>query len=79
MSSMAHHILNQLSIDTDQKLKMLLLNNTHVNENDWELGFQYIKHFSESADRFVRRAAIRKLHQVIDTPVERTMDAQRDL
>jgi len=78
--SMARHILHQLSIDTDQEVKNAFVEQIPtLMKNDWELGFQYIKHFSENADRYVRRATVRKLHQVIDAPVERTMDRHNEI
>jgi len=78
--SMARQILHQLSIDTDQEVKNVLVEHIPtLMKNDWELVFQYIKHFQKNADRLVRRAVVRKLHQMIDAPVERTMDRHSEI
>src|SRR5260370_6367609 len=78
--AMARQILNQLSKDTDQEVKDALIEHTPtLMKNNWELGFYYLERFSENADRFIRRNIIHKLRQLIDTPIERTMDRHRKI
>src|SRR5207249_3642941 len=76
----AQQLLDQLSKDTDQEVKNAFVEHIPVlMKNDWNLGFHYIKHFFENTDRHVRRAVVRKLHQLIGTPIERTMNRHSEI
>jgi len=63
----ARYILDQLSMDAEQDIRLSFVKHiSTLMRSDWEVGFGYLQHFSESTDQFVRRAVIRKLFQLIE-------------
>lgn len=76
----AQALLFQLSTDSEQEVRNALIEHilTLINHN-WELGFHYLKHAADNPDRFVRRIAIRKLHQLIDVPGERSLNTRKEI
>src|SRR5579859_194841 len=76
----ARQLLQQLSADPDGDVKNAFIEYilTLVNK-DWEIGFQYLRHFLGNSDRCVRRLVVRKLHQLIDTPVEKMGEKHREI
>ena len=65
----ASHLLH-LAADTDPEVRNAVLDNLHLlPREDWEVGFQILKRFSESSDRYVRRLVVRTLHHLIETMV----------
>lgn len=76
----ARTLLFQLSTDSEQDVRNALIEHIQtLIDYDRELGFHYLKRAADNPDRFVRRMAIRKLHQLIDTPDERQLDTQRQI
>ena len=76
----AQQLLDQLSKDMDQEVKNAFVEYIPILiRSDWNLGFHYLKRFSENTDRYVRRDVVRKLHQLIGTSIERTMDRHREI
>lgn len=76
----AQALLFQLSTDSEQEVRNALIEHilTLINHN-WELGFHYLKRAADNPDRFVRRMAIRKLHQLIDVPGERSLNTRKEI
>ena len=69
----ASHLLNLLSMDTDQEVRLAFVEYIlMLMKNDWATGFEYLERFSNNNDRFVRRAVVRKLHQLVDTSLEKS-------
>ncbi len=76
----ARLILQWLSTDPEQEVRSTFIEYLPaLMKHDWELGFLYLKRFSENDNRYVRRLVVRKLHQLIDLPVEITMERQRKI
>jgi outer membrane protein assembly factor BamB len=76
----ARQILYQLSADADGDVKNTVIDHLlTLVKNDWELGFHYLKRFLDNSDRCVRRIVVRKLHQLIDTPVEKMGEKHREI
>jgi outer membrane protein assembly factor BamB/energy-coupling factor transporter ATP-binding protein EcfA2 len=76
----ARQILLQLSMDIDLDVKNAFVENILIlMKYDWELGFYYLIRFLDHPDRCVRRMVVRKLYQLIDTPVEGTKDKHREI
>ncbi|TMC18849.1 MAG: hypothetical protein E6J34_16170 [Chloroflexi bacterium] len=65
--SHVRQILNLLSMDQEQEVRIAFIANIHILiRNDWNLGCEYLEGFSRNIDRQVRRAFVRKLDQLID-------------
>lgn len=76
----ARQLLLQLSMDIDLDVKNTFVENIPLlMKHDWELGFYYLKRFLDHPDRCVRRMVIRKLYQLVDTPVGGTPDRHREI
>ncbi|MBV9692048.1 MAG: VCBS repeat-containing protein [Ktedonobacteraceae bacterium] len=68
-------LLSALSRDASQEVKLAFIDSMWtLMQSDWELGFEYLWRFSSYSDRYVRRAVVRKLHQLIDVSQENTRD-----
>jgi outer membrane protein assembly factor BamB len=68
-------LLSALSRDASQEVKLAFIDSMWtLMQSDWELGFEYLWRFSSYSDRYVRRAVVRKLHQLIDVSRENTRD-----
>jgi outer membrane protein assembly factor BamB/archaellum biogenesis ATPase FlaH len=73
-------LLYQLSVDNEPDVRNAIVEHIPALINhDWELGFNYLKRASENPDRYVRRIAVRKLHQLIDTFAESPVDRHREI
>jgi outer membrane protein assembly factor BamB len=73
-------ILLQLSKDSDQEVRDTFVENLPLlMKYDWEAGLLYLKRFSESDNRYVRRLIVRALHQLVDTSTEMTHERQRKI
>lgn len=73
-------LLYQLSVDSEPDVRNAIIEHIPVLiHHDWDLGFSYFKHASENPDRFVRRLAVRKLHQLIDTFAVSPVDRHREI
>src|SRR5438270_599320 len=76
----ARQILFQLSTDADGDVKNSFIDHfLTLVKNDWETGLHYLKRFLDNPDRCVRRMVVRKLHQLIDTPVEKMGEKHREI
>lgn len=68
-------LLSELARDASQDVKLALVENIPLlMQSDWELGFEYLQRFFLNTDRYVRRAVIRKLDQLIELSHESTRD-----
>jgi len=64
-------VLESFSTDQDREVRFTLVE--HIDQlmcSDWAIGFDYLERFSENLDRFVRRAVMRKLYDLINDPEE---------
>ena len=76
----ARQLLHQLSADPDGDVKNAFIEHIlTLVSNDWEIGFQYLRHFLANSDRCVRRLVVRKLHQLIDTRVKKMGEKHREI
>lgn len=76
----ARQVLYQLSTDTDGDVKNTFLEHIlTLVKNDWELGFHHLKRFLDNPDRYVRRMVVRKLHQLVDMPLEKMGEKHREI
>lgn len=76
----ARQLLLQLSMDIHIDVKDTFVDHILLlMKHDWELGFYYLKRFLDHPDRCVRRMVIRKLYQLIDTPVIGEPDRHREI
>ncbi|QBD80392.1 hypothetical protein EPA93_32240 [Ktedonosporobacter rubrisoli] len=72
----ARQILNQLSMAPERAIRLAIVENiSFLIASDWEAGLEYLERLSHNIDRFVRRAVVRKLHQLIDIPHEHFQEA----
>ena len=68
----AHTILNLLALDQEQEIKLALIEGLLVLiRHDVDAVFEHIMRFSSNPDRFIRRAVLRTLYRLIDTPYEK--------
>lgn len=78
--SRARSLLYQLWTEGEPGVRNALIEQVHFLINrDRELGFHYLKRASESADRFIRRMAVRKLHQLLDTSIGRSPEGRQEI
>ena len=73
-------LLHQLSIDNDLGVRNVIIEHLPtLMQYDWEQGFIYLKRASENPSRFVRRMAVRKLYELIDTSAEGSVDRRHEI
>ncbi len=73
-------LLYQLSVNSEPDMRNVITENIPaLIHHDWELGFNYLKRASENSDRYVRRMAVRKLHQLIDAFAANPVDRHREI
>ncbi len=76
----ARKLLSLLWADSESDIKSALIEHADVLiQHDWEHGSFYLAHVfeGETINRYTRRLAIRKLHQLIDTSQERAEEIFR--
>lgn len=66
----AAYYLKHLAADADQDVRNTVVDYIPMLiKEDWDIGFQQLKHFSQNPDRYVRRMVVRKIHHLIETTV----------
>src|SRR5207253_10075885 len=76
----ARTLLRQLSTDIDFEVRNVMIEHLPaLMDYDWEEGFYYLKHAAENSSRFVRRIAVRKVHELINASVETSIDRRHEI
>ncbi len=76
----ARSLLRQLSTDSDLEVRDATIEHLPaLMEYDWEEGFYYLKRAAENTSRFVRRIVVRKVHEVINTSAESSVDRRHKI
>jgi outer membrane protein assembly factor BamB len=78
--AIARRLLETLRVDLDEDvINTLAVSLPALTKHDWESSLGYLKHFAENDNRYVRRQAVRVVHQLIDFQLEITIDNQRKI
>ncbi len=66
----ASYLLQHLAADADQDVRNTVVDYIPILiREDWDIGFQQLKRFSQNPDRYVRRMVVRIIHHLIETTV----------
>jgi outer membrane protein assembly factor BamB len=72
----AHQLLNQLSTGQERISRLVFVEQLPVlMQHSWDLGMEFLERFLRNRDRFVRRAVIRQVAQLIPTAPKQSIDA----
>ncbi len=65
---LAHRLLNQLSTGQERALRLAFVEQLPIlMQHNWDVGMEFLERFLRNRDRFVRRAVIRQIAQLIPT------------
>lgn len=76
----AKKALATLWTDSEQDMRNAFIENVPLlAEHDWKLAFNYLTGTFDSSDRFVKRMVIRKLDQLIDVSMDKSLEWQQKI
>jgi outer membrane protein assembly factor BamB len=74
--ALAHQMLNQLSMAQDRRARLAFVEQLSVlMQHHWDLGMEFLERFLRNRDRFVRRAVIRQIYQLLPTAPKKSFDS----
>lgn len=72
---LAHQLLNQLSTGQERSSRLAFVEHLPIlMQHSWDLGMEFLERFLRNRDRFVRRAVIRQVEQLIPAASKQSID-----